>query len=388
MRWLPLLLIACGTPATDETTDTDTDVVLDDPICQRIASDYGDMGTEALDVEVFAGGLQIPWSLAFLPGGDLLVTERDGDVLRVSSEGVVSPTPVITVNIDPAGEGGLLGMALDPDFATNRAFYLYYTDGAFGGTNRVERFLLSGDGTSATSDAVILDDIPVGQFHNGGRLRFGPDGKLYIGTGDARDPDLSQDKDSLAGKLLRVNADGSVPSDNPFGNATWVYGIRNTQGFDWWDNGKLVITDHGPSGELDRTGHDEVQTAEAGDNLGWPTIYRCQEEDGMRAPAMTWADAMPPGGTAIYTGTEIPAFADDVFIGVLGFGDDVGHLHRIRFDASGNVTLSEQYLRGDHGRIRDVIMGPDGKLWATTSNCDGRSDLCGDGDVILRIGRD
>jgi glucose/arabinose dehydrogenase len=212
---------------------------------------------------------------------------------------------------------------------------------------------------------------------------------LYIGTGDAGVPELSQDPSSLAGKLLRVTDAGEIPADNPIpGEAAYLTGVRNTQGFDWRDDGTLVLTDHGPSGlpvEDGRTDHDEINIVAPGDNLGSPDIYSCETREGMVTPRKTWARAMPPGGTAIYTGSSLP-WQGDVFIGVLGFEPDVGHLHRISLDASGEVTRSETYLREEDGfgRLRDVVMGPDGHLYVTTSNCDGRGE-CGTGDRILRL---
>lgn len=373
----------------DATPDAMPDLGPPPPACQRIANGYGPAGEVDIDVEVVAQGLDIPWSIGFLPGGDLIVTERTGAILRITPGGetrTLGRAPIID-----SGEGGLLGLALHPDYAANRAFYLYYTTRSGGrAVNVVERWVVSEDGERADADGVVVDGIPAVQYHNGGRLRFGPDGMLYVGTGDAGQPNRSQDTDSPAGKILRVTAEGEVPADNPFaGSATWVYGIRNTQGFDWREDGVMVVTDHGPSGignEGGRRGHDEISLAAPGDNLGWPDIYACEEEDGMVTPAMTWANSMPPGGAAIYTGDEIAEWRGDTLIGVLGFGDDIGHLHRIRFAANGGVAISETYLLGEYGRLREVVMGPDGGLYVTTSGCDGRGS-CGDGDVILRIGR-
>ncbi len=369
--------------------DAAPDMALPPAECQRVARGYGDPGEVDVDVQIVAQGLDVPWSIGWLPGGDLIVTERDGALLRIDPAAPGDRIELARVPVNEAGEGGLLGLALHPDFAANRWIYLYYT--ARGPANRVERWTLAEDGQSAEADRIILDDIPARQYHNGGRLRFGPDGHLYVGTGDAGSPDTSQDTDSLAGKILRITDEGAIPDDNPLpGSATWLYGIRNTQGFDWLPDGRMVVTDHGPSGiptEGGRTGHDEITIAAPGDNLGWPDIYACETAPDMLAPAMTWANAMPPGGAAIYTGDAIPEWRGDTFIGVLGFGDDIGHLHRIRFDANGDVVTSETYLRGDYGRLRDVVMGPDGDLYVTSSGCDGRGS-CGAGDVILRVTRE
>ena len=372
-------------------TDTPPTVTTEDPVCILDDSgEFGEPGQTALRVDIVATGLTIPWGLVWLPDGALLVTERRGTIRRIDADGHLREAPVATVGITPSGEGGLLGIAVHPEVETNRWLYVYATVGQ-GATlrNEVQRWVLDDAQTSAAFESVIVRDIPALQYHNGGRLRFGPDGYLYVGTGDAGVPSLSQEVSSLGGKLLRVTDEGAVPADNPFlGEAAYVTGVRNTQGFDWRDDGAIVLTDHGPSGlpvEEGRTDFDELNVVSPGDNLGWPDVYRCETQTGMVAPRKTWARAMPPGGTAIYTGTSLP-WQGDVLIGVLGFGADVGHLHRISLDSSGNVTRSETYLRGDegYGRLRDVVMGPDGHIYVTTSNCDGRG-ACGPGDLILRI---
>jgi glucose/arabinose dehydrogenase len=395
---LLLLLAACSGKASDDTLpggggsghadDTATPPVDLAIECQLVESDYGPAGSVDIDVEVFTDGLYIPWGIAWLPDGGMLLTERDGLLRRVGADGSLVEAPVATIDIGSSDEGGLLGIALSPDFDATRAFFLYVTASEGGVRNRVERWTLGEDGLSASLDRVLLDDIPAARFHNGGRLRIGPDGMLYVTTGDAREPDLSRDLSSTAGKVLRLTPDGDIPADNPDPTSpVWVSGLRNGQGIDWRDDGRMVLTDHGPSGDTSRFGHDEINVAEPGDDLGWPDVYACETEDGLRSPSMTWTDALPPGGHAIYRGTEIPDWQGDVLIGVMGFdGPDQPHLHRIRLSDDGNVTVSETYLRGEYGRLRDVIMGPDGGLYVTTSNCDGRG-VCGDGDVILRIGR-
>jgi glucose/arabinose dehydrogenase len=206
---------------------------------------------------------------------------------------------------------------------------------------------------------------------------------LYAGTGDGRDPDRSQDPRSLGGKVLRLTPDGEVPNDNPVaGNPLYVLGVRNTQGFDW-QQGHFYVTDHGPSGELLRRGHDEVNLAAPGANLGWPTIYGCQTHPGMVTPSLTWQTAVPPGGASFYTGTAIPDFRGSLLIGTLGSR----HLHRVKFSASDPavVELHEVYFQDLAGRLRDVVMGPDGVPYVTTSNCDGRGDCPPDRDKILRL---
>lgn len=353
--------------------------------CQLVEEGFGPAGTVNVRAEEVVSGLEVPWGIAFLPNGDILVSERPGRV-RLVQNGQLQPQPVVTIPITASGEGGLLDIELHPDFASNRQFYLYYTTDKNGSpVNRVERWTLAANNRRATADRIILDDIPAARFHNGGRLRFGPDGMLYIGTGDARDPDSSQDRNSLAGKILRLTPEGEVPADNPFpNNPAFVTGIRNTQGWDWPNQSTLWVSDHGPSGELGRSGHDEVSVARAGDNLGWPTIYRCESQSGLVTPAISWRNALPPGGAAIYTGNAIPEWKGSLLVAALGSE----HLQRVVFDSnSRQVQRHEVYFRGELGRLRDVAMGPDGELYVTTSNCDGRGNCPPEQDKILRITR-
>lgn len=352
------------------------------PDCVLVNDGYGPKGATPVRAQLVVSGLEVPWGLAFLPGGELLVTERPGRI-RLVRDGVLVPQPVATVPLAPGGESGLLGIALHPRFAQNRFFFVYATvrvDGVK--QNRVERWKLSDDSLSATFDGVVFGGIAAAQFHDGGRLRIGPDGMLYVGTGDARDPPRSQNPQSPNGKLLRLTPEGAVPTDNPLpGNPAFVLGLRNVQGFDWLDSSTLVIADHGPSGELGRSGHDEVNVARAGDNLGWPTIYGCGRSGALVLPRLTWHDAVPPGGAAIYRGTAFPEWKGSVLIGVLGSR----HLHRVVFDELRRVSLHEVYLEGTLGRIREVISGPDGEIYLTTSNCDGRGDCGSDKDRIVKL---
>jgi glucose/arabinose dehydrogenase len=358
--------------------------------CQLVREGYGPPGKVQVRLEPVVTGLDVPWGIAFLPGGNALVTERPGRLrlvraLTTRKSGDLSrPAVVAEIAVDATQEGGLLGVAIHPQVEQNRFFYLYMTVREGGTkTNRVERWRLAPDLASARFDRRIVEDIPSAAYHDGGRIRFGPDGMLYIGTGDGREPDRSQDPNSLGGKLLRVTADGAIPKDNPIpGNPLYVLGIRNTQGFDWKD-GRLYVTDHGPSGEMLRQGHDEVNLAAAKTNLGWPKIYGCEKSTGMVSPSLTWNDAVPPGGASFYTGTAIPDWRGSLLIGTLRSE----HLHRVKFSDSdpAQVELHEVYFQDKPGRLRDVVMGPDGVLYVTTSNCDGRGDCGRDRDEILRV---
>ena len=354
--------------------------------CTLVEEGFGATGAVNVGVEEVVTGLEVPWGIAFLPDGEMLVTERAGRI-RLVRDGELLPSPVATINVTDSAEGGLLGIAAHPDFADNRLFYVYYTVNNNGSeVNRVERWQLSQDGLSAAPDRIIIDDIPVALYHNGGRLRFGPDRMLYIGTGDAKNPESSQNIDSLAGKILRLTPDGQVPQDNPFpNNPAFIIGIRNTQGFDWLNESTLVVTDHGPSGELGRRGEDKVLVAQAGDNLGWPTTQNCQAEEDAVTPSLVWREAVPPGGAAIYTGDAIPEWQSSLIIATLGSQ----HLHRVVFDSQsvGSIQSHEVYLQDELGRLREAIASPEGELYITTSNCDGRGNCPPEQDKILRIVR-
>jgi len=378
---------ACGAASPTEQS-VETVVASGSEACVYVEKAAGPQGSVAIRVEVVAKGLEVPWGIAFLPSGEMLVTQRPGKVVLVDKQGTVS-APVAEPSISAAAEGGLLGIALSPSFSADRQFFLYMTGKSSGrDANRIERWKLADDNKSATLDKVVLDGIPAAKYHDGGRIRFGKDGMLYVGTGDGREPKRSQDKADLAGKILRITRDGDIPKDNPIaGSAAYLTGIRNCQGFDWLDDGSLVVTDHGPSGEHNGwSGHDEVTVARAGENLGWPEVHGCDPLEGARAPSLTWREASPPGGAAVYTGSAIPEWKGALVIGSL----KSEHLHVVYFDAQNprtRIAKHEVYLAGDQGkgRLRETVMGPDGNLYVTTSNCDGRGECGADKDLILRI---
>ena len=331
-------------------------------------------------MEVVASGLQVPWSLTFAPDGRLFFTERTGAV-RVIQNGQLLPEPWAVLPAARLGEGGLLGLALDPQFATNGFVYLYYTyrDSQGEAWNRLSR-LVERDG-KGTEETVLLDRIPASGIHNGGRVKFGPDGKLYVTTGDAADRSLAQSLDSLAGKILRLNPDGSIPLDNPFpGSPVYSYGHRNPQGLAWHPvTGKLYATEHGPSA------HDEVNILEPGNNYGWPNLSGQGGAPQFRDPIIesggsTWA----PSGATFYTGGRLlPDWQGSLFYAALRGS----HLHRLALGGPdfSQVQESEELFDGEFGRLRDVVQGPDGLLYFSTSNRDGRGSPQSADDRILRI---
>ncbi len=309
-------------------------------------------------------GLQVPWGLAFLPGGDALVFERTtGKVRRIPAAGGQARTVMTVPGVDTsAGEGGLLGLAVSPDYARDELLYAYYTSDS---DNRIVRFRL-GDTPKA-----ILTGIRRGQIHNGGRIAFGPDGKLYASVGETSMPQLAQDRASLNGKILRIDPDGSIPADNPFkASPVWSYGHRNPQGLAWDDDGRLWEAEFGAQTS------DEVNLIKPGRNYGWPEVEgEGETRDGkFTNPQVTWpTDEASPSGDAVAGG--------DLYVAALqGRG-----LWRVPLDgARARADEKQLLLKGRFGRLRTVVRAPDGSLWITTSNRDGRGQPNEGDDRIIR----
>ena len=336
-------------------------------------------------VEVVAQQLEIPWALAFAPDGRIFVTERPGR-LRLIENGQLKSDPVATIpEVLHIGEGGLMSVALDPGFTDTHFLYLSYTARGSSGAivNRVVRY--REDHGTLTERTVILDNIPGAQFHNGCRVIFGLDGKLYITTGDATERDLAQQMDSLAGKILRLNPDGTIPADNPFPSSpVYTLGHRNSQGLAWHPVTKTAFsTEHGPSGFDGPEGGDEFNLIQAGKNYGWPVISHQQTRTDMVAPLLTFTPAVAPASGTFYTGKRLPALTHNFF-----FGATRGqHLHRVVLAPPDFTTVQahEALLQGVFGRIREVVTGPDAALYFTTSNRDGRAQPGPDDDHVLRV---
>jgi len=310
-----------------------------------------------------ATGLEVPWAVAFLPGGDALVTERDsGDLVRVTPQGRVSRVGRVP-GVQPRSEAGLLGVAVSPRYEQDRTIYLYYTAAE---DNRVVRARYDG---GLGQFRPIVTGIPKAGNHNGGRLAFGPDGYLYISTGEAGQVELSQNRESLGGKILRVTGDGRPAPGNPFGTRVWSYGHRNVQGLAWDRERRLFATEFG------QNTFDEINRIERGRNYGWPEVEGVGNRRSFTDPLLTWSTAeASPSGLAIAGGSLWAAALR---------GE---RLWQVPLDGKGGVGRPVAHFDGRYGRLRAVVAAPDGRsLWVTTSNHDGRGDPREGDDRILVI---
>ncbi|MBK0418318.1 PQQ-dependent sugar dehydrogenase [Leucobacter sp. CSA1] len=340
---LPLLLTACGAQAGDGAPP---------PTTRGSGSPQGRLA-------VVADGLDAPWSIAF-HGETPLIGERDSArVLELDEHGEAREVAVVD-GVEPMGEGGLLGIAVHDGH-----LYLYFTAAE---ENRIERYELTGEAGSLGLGPAepILDGIPSASHHDGGRIAFGPDGMLYATAGDAGDRPGAQDLESLGGKILRMTAEGEVPSDNPFPDSyVYSFGHRNPQGIAWADDGTLYASEFG------QDTWDELNVIEAGGNYGWPEVEGIAETQGFVDPVQQWkpADASP-SGIAILDGA--------VFIANL-------RGERLREVPLSDLAASTEHLVGEHGRLRDAVVAPDGALWILTNNTDGRGSPGPDDDRVLRF---
>ena len=332
---------------------------------------HADAASAEVKVETVVDNLKIPWELVFAPDGRIFFTERDGKLWVIEDE---SLELVATFPTSNTLEGGLLGLALDPEFEKNNFLYLYQTYFGFElHHNKVVRYTVSNN--QLTDEQILIDKIPGALWHDGGRIKFGPDEKIYITTGDATNANLSQKIDSLAGKILRINADGTIPVDNPFESSpVFSYGHRNSQGIDWTENGILVSSEHGPSGEKGYA-HDEINVIEPGKNYGWPVIVGDSNNPEYTNPILhsgdvTWA----PSGLLYYDSDKIPEWKGKFLVAALR-GQ---HVMVLDLDLENNMVNSvEKIFQDKYGRIRDLVQSPDGDVFILTSN--------GDNDKILRV---
>ncbi|MDO3647006.1 PQQ-dependent sugar dehydrogenase [Nocardia mangyaensis] len=310
--------------------------------------------------EVVAQGIDVPWGLAFLPDGTALVAERDtGRILRVAP-GRAPETFYEVPGVVARGEGGLLGLAVDPAYAESGYVYAYFTAED---DNRIVRF------REDTEPEVVIDGIAKAGNHNGGRIAFGPDGMLYVGTGDAGRRELSQDVSSPNGKILRLTPDGAPAPGNPEPDSPVLsLGHRNVQGLAWDRAGTLFAAEFG------QNRLDEINVIEPGGNYGWPAVEGAGGADrGFIDPVLTWSTAeASPSGIAIAGDTLYVAALRGERLWTATVSED-------------SATDPQDFFRDDYGRLRTVEVAPDGALWLTTSNTDGRGDVRDGDDRIIRI---
>ena len=383
----PVVLIKTGTPQTISTSTpgklpTSTPILIPAQIPTIVLTNLS-VNPVSFNLEVIAEGLFVPWSIVFTGPDRLLVSERNGSIREVANK-KLNPSPLITFkSVAVQQEAGLLGLALDPDYKNNQFLYACYTTTKNGVlVNRVVK--LKDLGTSITEVGMIIDDIPASYNHAGGRIRFGPDGKLNLTAGDALQKNLAQDLNSLAGKLLRYNPDGSIPADNPFNNSPiYTYGNRNSQGFDWNPvNNLLYEIEHGPTGFDGPPGGDEINLIQPGGNYGWPLVSHTEKRDGTISPLVEFTPAVAPGSGMFYRSSLFPQFTSSFFFGGLE-GEGIYRLV-ISKENPYVITLIEK-LDLNVGRVRDVVEGPDGSIYFTTSNRDGRGQLRAGDDKVYRI---
>jgi glucose/arabinose dehydrogenase len=351
-------LAACGgDPPVAVGTPTATAPTAPEPTA-TLPTGTGPTGTPK--VQVLVRRLVVPWGLVFLPNGDALVAERkSGRILRVTPTGTVSEAQTITDSRD-TGEGGLLGLAISPKYAEDGLLFAYYTSTS---DNRIVKFRLG------ELPEPILTGIHKAGNHDGGRLAFGPDGMLYAGVGDANEPARAQDPAALNGKILRMTPDGDPAPGNPFPDSVvYSYGHRNPQGLAWDAAGRMYAAEFGQST------FDEVNLIRAGRNYGWPIVEGVGHDSRFVEPLATWStDEASPSGIAIK--------GDQLYMAAL----HGARLWRIPLDGKGGVGKPVSLLERQYGRLRTVVFAPDGSLWVTTSNQDGRATAAADDDRILKL---
>ncbi|QBR93977.1 PQQ-dependent sugar dehydrogenase [Nocardioides euryhalodurans] len=319
-------------------------------------------------VDTVATGLEAPWGLGFLPDGRAVVTERDTRQVLLIDPAGGEPQGLGAlgepVGEGDAGEGGLLGVAVSPDFAEDRFLYFYLSTAS---DNRVVRAPLDRQDRLGTPE-VLLDGIPTGFIHDGGRLRFGPDGFLYVSTGETGTPELAPDRSSLAGKILRITAEGDPAPGNPDPDSpVWSWGHRNVQGLAFDDDGNLWASEFGQST------YDELNLIRKGSDYGWPVVEGRGDEEGLVNPRVVWrTDQASPSGLAHAEG--------HLWLGAL----QGTRLWRVDV-ADGEATDPTPFFVGEYGRLRTVEVAPDGRLWVTTSNRDGRGSPAPEDDRILVV---
>ena len=320
-------------------------------------------------VNILAENLDKPRAIA-ISGDRIFVTEQDG-LIRVIQDGTLLDSPLATFRSANVFDGGLLGIALHPDFSNNHYIYVFLTYDENGNLwNKILRIIES---ENKLKDAeTIFDKIPGSSFTNGGFIKFGPDEKLYVGTGTISDSShLPQELDSLSGKILRLNDDGTIPNDNPFSDSpVYSLGHRNPQGMTWDDDGNLFVAEFGPEK------NDEINLIQAGKNYGWPE-QQCSGDDNFENAILCYDPSIEPGGILFYSGDKLDFESSFIMASMRA-----ANLYQLDFDEG---LSSQKSILSGIGRVRDVIQGPDGSLYVITSNTDGKGFPDRMDDKLLRI---
>ncbi len=354
-------------------------------------------------VEEFASDLQVVWTIRFLPDGRMYVTERPGRVRIIAADGTMDAEPWLSIEdkVFFQGESGLTGLALHPRYPEVPWVYVMYTYLTEAGPfNRISRFTET-DGR-AGEETILHDGLAAqarGGSHSGGTLQFGPDGMLYVATGDAFERQRSNDLNDLSGAVLRIDENGKVPADNPWpNNPIWAHGMRNPHGLTWQPStGRIFTGDHGPTGEDQLMSHDRIVILEGGRHHGWPIMVGAAGLPDYVDPILTFVPSSPPGDAMFYTGDLMPELKNDLFVSVLGFQPiERQNLMRVRFEDPADPsrpTAIERWFNDEqgnsvYGRLRALAIGPDGAIYVGTSNHDGRQMTASQReqpDRILRI---
>ncbi|WP_423189874.1 PQQ-dependent sugar dehydrogenase [Alkalibacterium sp. f15] len=365
MLGLFLVILVSGCADTNEApVTTDPDITSNGQVNDGLGEQEEEKEPEVIsdEPEIVTENLEIPWSIE-KEGDTFFLTERPGYITRIENGETIRQDVELEQELSLVPEAGLLGFVLDPEFSQNSLAYAYYTyEASNGPLNRIVTLQLGGDVWQ--EEDILLDKIPSGRVHHGGRLKIGPDDMLYATTGDASTPDIAQDTESLGGKILRMNRDGSIPEDNPIPDSyVYSYGHRNPQGLTWSSDGTLYSSEHGNSA------NDEVNLIEAGQNYGWPIIEGDEEQEDMISPLFTSgnSDTWAPSGMDYYNGK--------IYVAGLR-GSAV-----FEFDLE---TREQREVVSGFGRIRDVLIEDD-QLYFISNNTDGRGDPKESDDKLYRL---
>lgn len=353
--------------------------------CSKKSESQLFIGSTAIDTNTIVSNLNTPWEILWGPDNHIWFTERAGRVNRLNPETGVNQLIISIPEVYEFGEAGLLGMALHPDFNAEPYVYLVYNflSGEFI-KERLVRYIWNG--STLEQPEILINNIPGNSYHDGSRILFGPDGKLYMSTGDAGSLTSPQNMNSLVGKILRINPDGSIPEDNPtFASYIWALGLRNSQGLVFSPEGRLYGSEHGPSND------DELNLLESGRNYGWPDVAGyCNlpaeidfcDLNNVREPLTAWTPTLAVAGIDFYSHPDIPEWQNSVLMTTL----KAGKLVSLRLSPDGlSVTEQADWFTGEWGRLRDICISPDGRVFVAVSNRDGRGSPRPGDDRIIEI---